>query len=97
MPRNNYELCNIISARFRINLYRPKMLQGVVWNLKRKDCLTTWGIEAEKLVEYFGEEYSDGELAKICNREYGEDMGFDEGVIQELRQLVGSRGTVGQT
>ena len=97
MPRNDYELCDIVGSRFRTNLYRPREIQGFVWNLKRKDALTSWGIEAEKLVEHLGDKYSDEELAKICNREYGEDMGFDEGAIQELRQLVGSRDTVGQT
>jgi hypothetical protein len=94
MPRNNYQLCNITSARFRINLYRPKMLQGVVWNLRRRDSLTPWGIEAEKLVEYFGKEYSNEELAKICSKEFGEDVGFNEDVIQDIRHVVGS---VGQT
>lgn len=94
MPRNDYELCNIVSSRFRTNLYRPKQLQGVVWNLKRKDALTSWGIEAEKLVEYFGDKYSNEELAKICCKEFGQHKGFDEGVIQDIKDLIGS---VGQT
>ena len=94
MPRNDYELCDIIGSRFRTNLYRPKELQGVVWNLKRKDALTSWGIEAEKLVEYFGDKYSNEELAKICCKEFGEDKGFDEGVIQDIKDLIG---LVGQT
>ena len=93
----SYEVGSIRALRFDSSLYKPKMIQDKVGDLYRRDAVSRWGIEAEKLVEYFGEEYSDGELAKICNREYGEDMGFDEGVIQELRQLVGSGDTVGQT
>jgi len=93
----SYQTGTIRAMRFDLSLYKPQMIQDKVGDLYRRDAVSRWGIEAEKLVEYFGEEYSDGELAKICNREYGEDMGFDEGVIQELRQLVGSGDTVGQT
>ena len=93
----SYEVGTIRALRFDSSLYKPRMIQDKVGDLYRRDAMSRWGIEAEKLVEHFGEKYSDGELAEICRREYGEDMGFDEGAIQELRQLVGSRSVLGQT
>jgi hypothetical protein len=73
------------------------MIQEKSGDLYRRDALSRWGIEAEKLVEYFGDRYSDEELLEICKREYGVEMEFDDGAIQELRQLVGSKKLLGQT
>ena len=93
----SYKTGEMRGMRFDLSLYKPKMIQDKVGDLYRRDAISRWGIEAEKLVEHFGEKYSDGELAEICRREYGEDLGFDEGAIQELRQLVGSGNLLGQT
>ena len=93
----SYKTGEMRGMRFDLSLYKPRMIQDKVGDLYRRDAISRWGIEAEKLVEHFGEKYSDGELAEICRREYGEDMGFDEGAIQELRQLVGSGNLLGQT
>jgi len=41
-------------------------------------------------VECFGDKYSNEELVKICSKEFGEDMGFDENAIQDIRNVVGS-------
>ena len=93
----SYEIGTIRGLRFYESLYKPRMIQDKVGDLYRRDAISKWGIEAEKLVEYFGDRYSDEELLEICKREYGVEMGFDDEAIQELRQLVGSNKLLGQT
>lgn len=93
----SYKIGTIRGLRFYESLYKPRMIQDKVGDLYRRDAISKWGIEAEKLVEYFGDRYSDEELLEICKREYGEEMGFDDEAIRELRQLVGSKKLLGQT
>lgn len=90
----SYKIGTIRSLRYDMGLYKPKMIQDVVGDLYRRDSMTSWGIEVEKLVEHFGHKYSDAELAQICCREFGEDKGFDEDVIRDIRGLVGSGGLI---
>jgi len=92
----SYGLGEIRGLRFDMSLYKPKMIQEMVGDLYNRDAVSRWGIEAEKLVELYGDSYSDDELVEICAREYGEDKGFDVGVIQEIRFLL-SQEMVGQT
>lgn len=93
----SYKIGTIRAMRFYLSLYKPKIIQEKSGDLYRRDALSKWGIEAEKLVEYFGDRYSDEELLEICKREYGVEMEFDDEAIQELRQLVGSKKLLGQT